>query len=507
MKVKRIWAYSLVAGMCLILTLPIFVAAKGVDTTNTIFVYPTGVDDTDNIEYALTSAGAGDIVQLVEGTYYLSRSVIVADFDGHFRGAGKGETVIEALDGFHVIEPHPYMNPRPPVFFFYQDGGDFVPTLRFSDMTVRVKGESDVGYYMTIFYVMGRMTGVADFEDSHFNAFFSNLDLQGEGEIYGQLPNVEIGIKLTGEYIDLGGRVYTKPIVGDYMVSDCSFSDMTIGVFGMGQTDSYFLVKDNRAEDIVICFLDLVEPSSTVTLVENNIMSCGWLGILMGQGFWNWMFGSPYLAAPSDVCITRNIITVETGNPNYGGGVYGATFPSWEGQSSMFNVEVSHNYINILGNPADGACLIDYSNIIFGTKSMNAVVTQNTISMEDTDYGGVFGLFLQDGIILNNRISGTGAAGIYSFGGSGWVIKGNNVHDVNAFVAPIWLGPGTFDCTVVGGSVKTSVLDWSDNPSTPYYDGYNILVGVNNMQGNAPGEDICTAMEQRSDMKKLFPGF
>jgi hypothetical protein len=34
----------------------------------------------------------------------------------------------------------------------------------------------------------------------------------------------------------------------------------------------------------------------------------------------------------------------------------------------------------------------------------------------------------------------------------------------------------------------------------------NVFVGVNNMQGNSPGQDIADAMEQKRDMAALFYG-
>jgi len=43
----------------------------------------------------------------------------------------------------------------------------------------------------------------------------------------------------------------------------------------------------------------------------------------------------------------------------------------------------------------------------------------------------------------------------------------------------IYLGPGTHDCTVVGGPNKTTVVDEGTN---------NVLVGVNNM-GHRRGAD------------------
>lgn len=46
---------------------------------------------------------------------------------------------------------------------------------------------------------------------------------------------------------------------------------------------------------------------------------------------------------------------------------------------------------------------------------------------------------------------------------------------MNAIVAPIWLGPGTTDCTIIGGAAKTNVLDEGSG---------NVLTGVTRTRGH-----------------------
>ena len=68
---------------------------------NVFTVSPTGVDDTANIQCAFDEAvpaGPGSTVQLEEGTFYLSRDIVVLNFDGSFKGAGKGVSIVQNLD-------------------------------------------------------------------------------------------------------------------------------------------------------------------------------------------------------------------------------------------------------------------------------------------------------------------------------------------------------------------------------------------------------------------------
>jgi len=88
-------------------------------------------------------------------------------------------------------------------------------------------------------------------------------------------------------------------------------------------------------------------------------------------------------------------------------------------------------------------------------------------------------------VIKNNRFQGViGPALEQTFGnGNTCLFQGNNVQ--NIIDIGIYLGEGIHDCTVVGGSSKTNVLDLGTD---------NILVGVNNM-GTGVGPDIKTLMK------------
>ena len=84
------------------------------------------------------------------------------------------------------------------------------------------------------------------------------------------------------------------------------------------------------------------------------------------------------------------------------------------------------------------------------------------------------------------------------------MVKGNNVNGVTAEVASIGLLTNwcsrllifpANNCTVLGSGNKTNVY------ADP--EGYNnIIVGVNNMNGNPPGPAIRDAMKHKTEMIK-----
>ncbi|UCE44352.1 MAG: right-handed parallel beta-helix repeat-containing protein, partial [Candidatus Bathyarchaeota archaeon] len=121
----------------------------------------------------------------------------------------------------------------------------------------------------------------------------------------------------------------------------------------------------------------------------------------------------------------------------------------------LSSVLVKDNTIRAVGW-ADGVSIMDWASVAGEGKSVDAVVSDNIISL-NTGYGGVFGWSAQDIKVLNNRFEGIGWYGIYVHG-SGWEIIDNNVKDLDADMADVWLGWGSSDC-FVRGKKGTVVLD------------------------------------------------
>jgi len=110
-------------------------AAPAFASPKTICVPYTGKHDyTSEIQKAFDAAvkaGPGSIVQLGAGHFY-ANNIVVTNFDGTFRGAGEGRTVIDTLRGLYpngrgVTETG---NPGYYLLFFLFRGGD----VRVSDL-------------------------------------------------------------------------------------------------------------------------------------------------------------------------------------------------------------------------------------------------------------------------------------------------------------------------------------------------------------------------------------
>jgi len=166
------------------------------------------------------------------------------------------------------------------------------------------------------------------------------------------------------------------------------------------------------------------------------------------------------------------VLALQTGRPTF------YTYP-WPSPTQYL---IRQNTFDVAG-PVDAISIMDFGPAFGQESKIHAVVSQNRIHLEDGEWGGVWGYGAQDVLVANNKITGSGMAGIYfGFQGlpsSGWTIIGDNVQNLEADVAAIGLGEDTSLCTVAGGSNKTNVFDEGID---------NIIAGVNNMGGNPPGQ-------------------
>ena len=470
--------------------------------SNTWTIFPTGDDDTANLQTVFDSASSGCTVQLVEGTYLFTSTIKALNFDGTFTGAGVGKTILQTKEKY----PFDPLWITPDMFDFYQE---FESTLCISDMTVRVIGDhlgvpfidSDPGF---IFLITGKYPGIfndpSEFDLAHVNVFFERMELEGELGIFDpdNFHYNPYGANAGGLMI-MGNRILPEwglepALYGTYSVTDCSFKNLAYGIACWEISDSSVHIRQNdlhfSAQSIMI-----QDVSNTITEIYRNILTGDeMIGVYHGYGSF-WHYGP--VPESSTVSITRNIIHCSNL-----AGIVVWTCPSPEGDVTTLTADISHNQL-FVGGTADGIYLYDGAYRFEEIKSLNAAVSHNKIIM-DTFWGGIWGYWTKDVLVLNNHISGAGIAGIYLGTTNGffvdsctnWLILGNNVQDVDARVTPIWLGLGSSGCTVMGGSTTTNVWNQGTN---------NIIVGVNNMQGNPPGPEIKEAMEQKLSIFGLPP--
>jgi hypothetical protein len=460
---------------------PTFVTQKA----NVFTVLPTGTNDTINLQCAFDAAveaGPGSTVQLAQGTYYIDRDISVVNFDGSFAGAGKQQTFIQNLDA--VPFPHhggpggPYFfQTWPGLFVFFQDQNGGPSSISISDLTFRAMGSAvptnmHGGFIlnsMNILEIYGKVTGIRDDEVSFVDTSLIRVGFEGQaGSEFTYGYNVLNAVEISGDgpMLPCGDSncvEYVKPISGNHLVQDCTFENAVWGYVPLMINDSSVKVENSTFENVRMP-IDIFDFSnSTVDIQHNSIHNATWYGVYIENGvqaMLGWDLG-PHgeLPEPSIVNISHNSISVtETG---------------------------------------DGIGIADWGFLAGETTIENAVIGNNIISLEGTTYGAIFGIGASGIKVLNNRVFGQGAFGIYAGLSddpvANWVLVGNNLQNANTEYPSIILGPSTSNFTVVGGHNSANVLDLGSN---------NVITGINVSRDTNLGQLVHDAMLDRRDMKR-----
>jgi len=442
---------------------------------NTFIVAPTGEDDTANLQCALDAAaatGPGSTVQLMSGTY--STGLLSVDtFHGSLVGAGKEQTTITTVDDmpcpgsapallrfaegdvrvadltFDIANPYPcqdWINPVDPVPL---PRNDLFAIVSLTNYPAEDWSNPSTTYASSSFENVAFRAGVDAAAPTYFGVL-SGIFLGGPSDT------------------SVGGLGRTKPMEGTHSVTNCSFENIWQAIITIGLTDSSMTVggsasQGNHFANVVYGLRSFDPDGSSIEFSHNEIVD----------------------VAPEGT----GVLALQSNRPS------AFDFP-WPSPSQYL---IRQNTLRVSGL-VDAISLMDLGPAFGEGAKVHAVVSQNRIYLEDGLWGGVWALGAQDVLVANNRISGSGLAGIYfGFDGvssSGWTMIGNNVQKLEAGVASIWLGPDSSHCTVVGGSTKTNVLDEGTD---------NIIVGVNNMGGNPPGPAIREAMERKLEILSHFP--
>jgi hypothetical protein len=266
----------------------------------------------------------------------------------------------------------------------------------------------------------------------------------------------------------MGGLGRTKPMEGVHSVTNCSFENAWQAVVTLGLSKGSLTVggsasQGNRFANVYFGLRSFDHDNASIEFSHNEIVDVApeGTGVLALQTSRPWIFTYPWPAS------TQYLIR--------------------------------QNTIDVAG-PVDAIAIVDFGPAFGEGSKVHAVVSQNRIHLEDGLWGGVWGLGANDVLVANNQIRGSGMAGIYfGFQGlpsSGWTIIGNNVQNLEASVASIWLGEDTSHCTVTGGGRVANVLDEGEG---------NIVAGVSNMGGNPPGPAIREAMARKLEILRHFP--
>jgi hypothetical protein len=389
-----------------------------------IKVLPNGADDTQPILEAFAqakSAGPGSVVQLAEGTFKI-RFIEVWDFEGYFRGAGKGKTIITNLPDLPQGEV--LSNFKYPALIKFVGGN-----LSMTNMTIHLNDGSCAppdldplggDLYSILFLADASIDHIPPVR--YIKAAVDNVDFiagydggTGYSPFGPSLYNVWSSIMVASDDQSSG-----LPPIGDISITHCKMEN---DIFG---TWIWSFDKQSSAN------------------IENNLFTGGAMQILLAT------------CLGSEIKIRNNqfqkgsIYDLYIDNLNW----YYAP-EGWASQRSHFTI-ISNNFQSPQGVISLG--MIDARRPAFPNEGFPQLfdVMGNSFNTQD---GGVA---IQssnnvDAKIWNNRFSGTGAMGVSVDGDAASStyadninLMGNSFFGANYTDASVYLGPYSRNCKVVG---------------------------------------------------------
>jgi hypothetical protein len=351
-----------------------------------------------------------------------------------------------------------------------------------SDITVKPTGVDDTANLQCAFdaaAAAGPGTNVRLVEDTYHTAQIVVNDFNGQFSGAGVektlvLPLPDLFVT-QGDYpLHPPSAENRYPILFFFIDGDYSISNIAFRVVGGKPTQGWMLGEWGPFYELA-CIVAVMgtEAHANIShvLVEGEHMADSFFGYnlingIFVEGWMEWM-GSPTPPLAGTFRVTDSTFRkVGSGTPLFN--LDGAT------------VMISHNVYEDMFWGMDAADMVN-SSLEFSHNSVTSAFLgfelYNVTIPEST--GSTF-------LIKNNKFSGTYGIMVNPIFGDGnrCLLLGNNVQHVSEI--GVYLGEGTYGCTVVGGSNKTTVLDLGTD---------NVLVGVNNM-GTGVGPTISGLMRK-----------
>jgi hypothetical protein len=406
----------------LVVVLLSFASAQGFDArARTVTVAPSGGDDTLAIRQAFATCaavGPGCTVRLAEGTFF-TRQHVIEGFHGSFVGAGTDRTVIEPLAPLYVtgaemvLMNHPTDEEPWPILFLFVDAH-----MTMSDLTFRVTDYEVTtpwniyGMEITALATLVSLTGVDVRVDVARIAMESD-----EGSFFG--VSVINGIFVQGVLPGpSGGFGDRPPFTGTVTVRDSRFIGPDGGI-SIGNLDGATVsVRDSVFEGVFSVFAD--DLNDSFVEIANNDIATAATAIDLSAGVHKTQ------TAPSRVVIAGNTLGVPVG--------------------------------------AQGVVLADMGD----APTLQVWLVDNVFELDGAVAG--IGGFAQGVVVRDNLMRGTASAGVRVGAlpeddaeepppaATGWMVAANDLSELEAELADIWLTEEAREAVVVcGGSVR--VLD------------------------------------------------
>jgi parallel beta-helix repeat protein len=378
-----------------------FILAIPVHASNGVVVVSpsgdmTGVTDADNIEAALLSISPGGTVELSTGHFYVSRSISIDGFAGSIMGAGKEDTIIDAVRqgpmlgfGFQRVAVPFYTvvgweNPVIPVVFVFSFPSSDV---QIADITFQVLDPNPVDPWDFDFYGV-TTTALFSFVEvigGSFNAHISNVKMLGsDGDFNGK--NLLYGVDIWGgpSYSVVGGS-------GDHVIEYSHFESMAGGSIGIGYFDeSSARIYGNTFHDLQLAIWSKAFQNAWVT---ENIVTGNSLGGFFVRECEGWT------------------VQENTFRDFLPGARYGIGFVLCS------NCRAAENIFKNLD--------VFWAGILVNAYNENLIIEENTVL--DSSTGITLRMYSSNNIIRKNTILNSAVNGIAVYSSSNNLIKGNTV--------------------------------------------------------------------------------
>lgn len=408
-------------------------------------VEPNGVDDTQTLKAAFENAlshGPGAMVQLMEGNYYLS-FIEVREFNGVFKGAGKGKTVITALQDLDIA---PLVSQDLNTFLIKFVGGD----VKMSDMTIQtpngVLTTNGDEWWLEGLVSFAARNRQYESEKDKIRAVVNNVEfIAGNEPVSGWKSNCNMGLKagFDSRFSQMAGGWPLSPT--DIIIKNCVFDNF----------DIYGALIAYVSEGIIIA-----GTQNNGNIFKNNSTAAyGWGGSL---SLWH----------------NANILVSAIGNTfvhpqgsRFGIEINSSPWLQWledvpQIRETIINIE--QNNFDIKG-AVGGLLVVDNRRKFYlDERPMLVQVKNNKFNMRDEAFTGIGSVFLSKMVIRNNMFTGSGAYAVRILGfdptynENGMMIH-NDFSNTNYSVATIFLNEGTRNWTIIGDNLGEKITDNGKN--------------------------------------------
>lgn len=399
--------------------------AQMAHTPPTVTVEPTGGDDTQALQAALeqcSGAAAGCVVELAPGTFR-TRPLLVHDFHGSPRGAGREATTIEAKPDIDVVDAEPAVIAVAPTV---EDPWPFLVSfidgdIHVSDLTLSITEPAPTTGWQFFDTNFDAMVATLLVTGTHADAVIERIGVQGAaGNFSGS--NLINGLYIEGAMPNEEGPWSldaSPPLQGSFVVRDSTFSNAGYNLATTNLSDSLVLIEGNTFDDSPVVDggasdIDLLDHANTVTIVRDNT-----LGGVRGMGI--------HVVQGAFASELTSSLYVVTGN--------------------QIRARSTGQGIVLSDNIWSGG----------GDATVQAFVSDNAISLA-AEAHAVFTTGSHGVQLVGNRFGGSGRAGITigtEYGADelaraeNWTIAGNDMSTLDVREQWIVLGEGATNNTVV----------------------------------------------------------